>query len=197
MEKKLKKTIILFGIKHCGKSTHGRGLADFFGCPFFDTDEEILHSTGKTAREIYSGYGEKEFRTAEESACRVLAGTCLRAPAVIATGGGICNNHAAIALLRPVGVFVFLSIDEDLPAERIVREAVRNSSGMFENIPAYIAEQNPRTEEDIRRAFHRFFSDRTLKYEQLADYTIRMEQAPVRTNTERIRSVIESAVCFS
>ena len=35
--------VILIGMKHCGKSTIGRMLAERWGCPFFDVDPMIEH----------------------------------------------------------------------------------------------------------------------------------------------------------
>ncbi|WP_191014265.1 shikimate kinase [Treponema zioleckii] len=39
--------LILMGIKHCGKSTQGKLLANHFDCNFFDTDDVILELTKK------------------------------------------------------------------------------------------------------------------------------------------------------
>ena len=57
-------SIILLGIKHCGKSTQGKLLAKYFNCPFFDTDDEIEVLTGKSPRQIYTEQGkEARFKT--------------------------------------------------------------------------------------------------------------------------------------
>src|SRR5574344_2860197 len=93
----LQSTVILCGMKHCGKSTHGRRIAALFGCPFFDTDDEIAKNTGKNARQIYTESGEDAFKAAEAEACRKIAGYASEHVCVIATGGGICNNSAAMA----------------------------------------------------------------------------------------------------
>ena len=48
------KTIVLMGIKHCGKSTQGKIISQKLGLPFYDTDDVITLLTGKTPREIYT-----------------------------------------------------------------------------------------------------------------------------------------------
>jgi shikimate kinase len=193
MKKKLKKTIVLFGMKHCGKSTHARILADMLCCPFFDTDAEIVRQTGMQPREIYSKEGESGFFLAEERSCRTVAEKVSHQSCVVATGGGICNNIGAITVLRPFGVFVFLSVDEKIAADRIVKEAVMTDEGFFGNLPAYIAKKNPHTELDVRACFHTFYTDRTEKYKKLADYCIPMEEESIRNNTGRILEFMKSA----
>ena len=113
-------SIILLGIKHCGKSTQGKLLAKHFSCPFFDTDDEVTALTGKSPREIYSELGKEAFIEAEKNACQNLVEKILSQASastaqsqaeanvsVIATGGGICNNPAALEILHKIGKFVF------------------------------------------------------------------------------------------
>ncbi len=58
--------VVLFGMKHCGKSTLGRELARRWDCPFFDTDllieKRYSEETGKTAsvRQIMLDFGAEE-----------------------------------------------------------------------------------------------------------------------------------------
>ena len=52
------RSIILLGIKHCGKSTQGKLLSNHLGCPFFDTDDEVTKLTGKSPRELYIQLGK-------------------------------------------------------------------------------------------------------------------------------------------
>ena len=49
-------SIVLMGIKHCGKSTQGRIISKKLSVPFFDTDDVILEMTGKTPRQIYTKF---------------------------------------------------------------------------------------------------------------------------------------------
>ena len=63
-------SIILMGIKHCGKSTQGRIISKKLSVPFFDTDDVVFEMTGKTPRQIYTELGNEGFQEAEEKACK-------------------------------------------------------------------------------------------------------------------------------
>ena len=189
--------LILMGIKHCGKSTQGRLLSKQFGCPFFDTDDVIQQLTQKTPRQIYTEQGESGFIAAEEQACRQLAEkiTSYRQSAkaytaVIATGGGICKNDAAVEILRTLGTIVFLNADETLAADRIVREVKIEPDGSLSNLPAYIAKEHPLTLDDVRASFHRFYEERTKKYSALCDVQVNMKAVPANENMRCILKAI-------
>mgnify|MGYP003541431241 FL=1 len=66
------KTIVLMGIKHCGKSTQGKIISQKLGLPFYDTDDVITLLTGKTPREIYTEKGAEGFMEAEKYACEYV-----------------------------------------------------------------------------------------------------------------------------
>lgn len=193
-----KKVLVLMGIKHCGKSTQGKLLAEHFACPLYDTDTVIQKSTGKSPRELYTQSGEAAFIKAEAQACSSiiakLAPTAAPYTAVIATGGGICNNPDALAALRASGIFVFLNADEKTAADRIVREVRVNADGTLSNMPAYIAKEQPQSLEAVRDAFHRFYVARSATYQSLADVTVAMQAVPPDVNMRLIlASLAESA----
>ena len=189
------KSIILIGIKHSGKSTQGRLLSDRLGLPFFDTDDVILEVTGKSPRQIYTQQGQEGFVKAEERACQYLAQKLVdsttgeRQSAVIATGGGICANERAIAVLKQIGVFVLLNVDEATSWERICRE-VRFEGGKIVNAPAYIAQEHPTTIGEAKAVFHGFFCKREKLYRALADITV--DISPSSTKEETSRKIISS-----
>ena len=193
MENRLRRSVVLMGIKHCGKSTHGKKLARELGCLFFDADDEIHEVTGKTAREIYTEQGESGFMKAEAEACRVLAEKAAGSPCVIAAGGGICNNSTALAALHACCVFVFMDVRESAAADRIVREAVPDGKNGFTNLPAYIAKENPHSERDVRAVFHRFYVDRVSKYKSIADCTVTMTGLSVKNNAACISTALAQA----
>ena len=188
--------LVLMGIKHCGKSTQGRLLSAHFACPFYDTDAVIEAMTGKTPRELYTHGGEGAFMAAEADACsRIVATLSARAAAqpfsaVIATGGGICNNSAALKILHAIGTFVFLNTDESVAADRIVREVGIENDGSLTNLPAYIAKEKPRSIPDVRAAFHRFFVARVALYQNLADITVPLAPATPEANMNALLSAL-------
>ena len=217
--------LILMGIKHCGKSTQGKCIAQKLGVPFFDTDDVITEMTKMSAREIYTSKGEAAFMQAEVAACEHVAATVASGPlgiapagasesigmvcdaktvtkdtasvdskivAVVATGGGICNNDAALDVLRKMGVFVFLCAPEQLAADRIAREAVVAPDGTISNLPAYIAKKNPHTISEVRDIFHDFYTERIARYSKIATVTVQMIEAPVAVNTKRILDEVET-----
>ncbi|WP_294429705.1 shikimate kinase [uncultured Treponema sp.] len=196
-------SIILLGIKHCGKSTQGKLLSKHFGCPFFDTDDEVTALTGKTPREIYSEQGKDAFIEAERNACEKLAekilnqsqneGECVSSDGiacVIATGGGICNNPAALEALHKTGKFVFLNADEKTAADRIVREIKYDGVGVMKNLPAYIAKENPENVADVRAIFHNFYEERQKIYKDLCDIEVKLNYTA--TKTENMEKIIKA-----
>lgn len=181
-------SIILLGIKHCGKSTQGKLLAKHFDCPFFDTDDEVTVLTGKNPRQIYTEQGKEAFLEAEKLACEKLADKLSPInKAVIATGGGICNNPAALEVLHKLGTFVFLNADEKTAANRIIWEIKYDSDGAMKNLPAYIANKNPKNVSEVRAIFHEFYTERQKIYEDLCDIEVKMEHSASKSeNMERI-----------
>lgn len=187
------KSIALVGIKHCGKSTHGKNLSAFFNCPFFDTDDEIIKATGKSAREIYLESGENAFKQAETESCANVIKESHAEPIVISTGGGICNNEQAIKVLKDSKcVFVFIKVPEEVAADRIVKQADFSSSPIA-NLPAYISKENPHSETEVRAIFHKFYTSRVKLYEPLADYTLDLAQGSKQANTQKLIELLATA----
>lgn len=186
-------SIILLGIKHCGKSTQGKLLAKHFNCSFFDTDDEVTALTGKSPREIYSSQGKEAFLEAEKKACEKLAESSgTENCSVIATGGGICNNPAALEALHKIGKFVFLNADEKTAANRIVWEIKYDSDGSMKNLPAYIANKNPKNVSEVREIFHNFYEERQKIYKDLCDVEVKMEHSASKSeNMKRILNALE------
>ena len=210
------RVLVLMGIKHCGKSTQGKCIAQRLGVPFYDTDDVLKKMTNLSAREIYTAKGEAAFMQAEAEACRnvvqkvnssvsvkqndvpATAASGVPFTAVIATGGGICKNDEAIKALRSVGVFVFLCAPEKIAADRIVREAVVAPDGTITNLPAYIAnysdatgvKKSPHSIAEVRDIFHKFYTERIACYSKIASVTVQMIDAPIAVNTQRILDAI-------
>lgn len=77
--------VVLVGLMGAGKSTVGRLLAERWGCPFIDLDEEIERRSGRSIPEIFRDEGETGFRRREAESTLALHPV---PPAVIAVGGG-------------------------------------------------------------------------------------------------------------
>lgn len=190
-------SIILMGIKHCGKSTQGRIISKKLSVPFFDTDDVVFEMTGKTSRQIYTELGNEGFQKAEEKACSFLLekiNSSAEKNAVIATGGGICGNKKALDVLKKIGTFVFLKTPERIASFRVLREISVAQDGTLLNVPAFIAKKNPRSVADAKKIFHDFFIERECIYEQLADVVIDMSSSSKEANAAKIIESVSSKV---
>lgn len=190
-------SIILMGIKHCGKSTQGRIISKKLSVPFFDTDDVVFEMTGKTPRQIYTKLGNEGFQEAEEKACSFLLekiNSSAEKNAVIATGGGICGNKKALDVLKKIGTFVFLKTPERIASFRVLREISVAQDGTLLNVPAFIAKKNPRSVADAKKIFHDFFIERECIYEQLADVVIDMSSSSKEANAAKIIESVSSKV---
>lgn len=159
-------TIVLLGIKHCGKSTIGKELEQRTRLPFYDIDAVIEEQTGEGCRQYYRTYGKEAFMKAEAEAARHVAHRQKNSRCIIATGGGICDNQDALNALRTTMQprFILLDIDEPTAFSRI--QSDYNREGTW---PAYIARENPVTTADAERIFHGFYLRRVEAYKKISD----------------------------
>ncbi|HEX8077262.1 MAG TPA: shikimate kinase [Chthoniobacterales bacterium] len=114
--------IVLIGFMGAGKSSVGRTLARMTGLARFDTDEMVAARFGLGIPEIFATHGEQKFRDAETEALREIAG---KGTAIVVTGGGIVLRPENVALLRQLGLIIYLSADEETLFGRISRRPTR------------------------------------------------------------------------
>jgi len=184
------KTYIILGIKHSGKSTQSRFLADHLNCPLFDIDDLIEKNTGRTAREYYIEKGPVSFMAAEEACCGKIAQDYKDQQIVISTGGGICDNAPALNYLRPLGTFVFIQVSEETACNRILKKATQFSDGTWKGLPAYISKLKPKNEEKVREIFHDFYVERTEIYKTIADVIVPIKDASKEDNFKTLKSAL-------
>lgn len=115
---KIDRPIVLVGLMGVGKSTIGRRLAQRFGIPFVDADQEIERAAGLTIPEIFERFGESHFRDGER---RVIARLIDGQSKVIATGGGAFMNPDTRALVLEQATAVWIDADIDVIVERVGR----------------------------------------------------------------------------
>lgn len=113
----LDKPIVMVGLMGAGKTSVGRALARSLGIPFVDSDKEIENAAGASVVDIFSLYGEQEFRRAEKSVIERLLDT---APAVkvISTGEGAFITPAVREMVLKRAVSIWLKADLDLLVKR-------------------------------------------------------------------------------
>ena len=107
--------ITLIGMPGAGKSTVGVILAKVLGYEFIDPDLLIQKKEGMLLSEIIAKKGEKEFlniesRVNEELDCK---------GAVIAPGGSVIYEPAAMAHLQEISNVVYLNLDIETIEKRV------------------------------------------------------------------------------
>jgi shikimate kinase len=169
--------ILITGPKHSGKTSAGRALAALMKGPFTDLDELIAEREGKSPRELYRE-GPEVFRRAEAAALQSLLppeNACI----ILAAGGGLCDNPAALELLKGSGIsIVFLESSVETAWNRI--EAAAGG------LPPFLDTGNPR---ETHRLLH---ERRSAAYRSLAQTCIRAEGK----SPEQIAAEICSAMAF-
>lgn len=110
--------VALVGPRCSGKSTVGRALADLFGVPLVDLDDEVLRRANETAGgaarfqaagEVLATWGEPAFRSLESQVLREVLEE--RSPRVVATGGGAVLAARNRGLLARHARSVWLRVD--------------------------------------------------------------------------------------
>lgn len=115
-------SIVLVGLMGSGKSTIGRRLATRLKMRFADADDEIERAAGMSIAEIFSRFGEPQFRDGER---RVIARLLAGPPLVLATGGGAFMNEETRALILNDSLSIWLDADVDTLVERVGRRDTR------------------------------------------------------------------------
>lgn len=142
--------LFLGGIKHSGKSTLGRLLAEEASVPFYDSDDLAVAAARQrdvevsTARELYRLAGPDGFKHYEAEALLAVVGSG-GGPGpgsdppgrmVIALGGGAIDNPAALEVIDRNGYLVYLQVDADILWMRVMRRGR----------PAFLTSEEPHEE---------------------------------------------------
>ncbi len=113
----LDRPIVMVGLMGAGKTSVGRALARKLGVPFVDSDKEIETVAGCSVVDIFSMYGETEFRRVEQ---RVIARLLDTPPMVkvISTGEGAFITPAVREMVRNRTLTIWLKADLELLVKR-------------------------------------------------------------------------------
>ena len=114
--------ITLTGFMGSGKTTVGKVLADFLGCPFLDLDDLVVKKAGKSIPDIFAQDGEPAFRELEAKLLRQTVEKYGESAAVLALGGGAILAPASAALLRDKTVCIYLRATLDTLLARLEGE---------------------------------------------------------------------------
>ena len=111
------KPIVLVGLMGAGKTSIGRALSRKLKIPFVDLDEEIERISGCSVIDIFTIYGESEFRRIEERVFeRILNTEPIRK--VISTGEGAFMTEKIRKLALDKTVTIWLKADLKLLEKR-------------------------------------------------------------------------------
>ncbi|WP_048645184.1 shikimate kinase [Nitratireductor soli] len=116
------RSVVFVGLMGAGKTVIGRRVAEMLGLPFIDSDHEIEDVSRMTVADLFSAYGEAEFRALER---RVIARLLKTGPRVVSTGGGAFVNPATRRAVARRGVSVWLRADLPTLVERVGRKTTR------------------------------------------------------------------------
>jgi shikimate kinase len=118
----LPRTVALVGLMGAGKTTIGRRLAEHFGLPFVDADEEIEKAAGQSVADIFTQFGEDYFRDGEQ---RVIARLLDEPIHILATGGGALIRPQTRERLKAKAITLWLRSDIKVLARRIANKPHR------------------------------------------------------------------------
>jgi shikimate kinase len=147
-----------------GKSTVGELLAEWLGCPYRDTDADIVAAQGRPVADIFVDEGEPHFRALERQAVREALA---EHPGVLALGGGAILDESTRALLAPLPV-VYLSMDVEEAVKRTGlntarpllavnprrqwRELMEARRHLYTEVARVVVPTDDRTPEEVARA---------------------------------------------
>jgi len=114
--------IILVGPMGSGKTTIGRRLSESLNLDFFDSDQEIIDTTGVNIDHIFDVEGEKGFRIRESLMLKKL---CNMSNIILATGGGAVMLLENRELIKRTGLVVYLSSSVDQILRRTAKSKTR------------------------------------------------------------------------
>lgn len=113
----LDKPIVMVGLMGAGKTSVGRALARRLGIPFVDSDKEIETAAGCSVVDIFSMYGEQEFRRVEQRVIKRLLNTPPKLK-VISTGEGAFITPAVREMLQGRALTIWLKAELELLVKR-------------------------------------------------------------------------------
>lgn len=175
--------VVLIGMKHCGKSTIGRALAEREGCAFYDVDPmiEAMHACDRgerlSVRDIFSTYGEEYFHRIEGHVVCELYLKLDRpdSRSVVALGGRTALNTTVLELLRAIGTTVYLRLKPETIYARIERAG----------LPPFLQGTDPAGK------FLKLYHEREPQYCRLADVVIHLDDLDVAACVDRVITCIK------
>jgi shikimate kinase len=168
----LTRPIVLIGMMGAGKTNVGRALAGLLSVPFVDADAEIETAAGCTIAEIFSAYGEAEFKRMERLViARLLKGhSC-----VLSLGGGAFLDEETRKSIQEGAISVWIKVDRKILLNRVLHHKHRPRLNTGDPI----------------KTFDKLYADREPFY-ALADVAVTCDDQPVLHNARKIMDALKS-----
>lgn len=113
----INKPIVMVGLMGAGKTSVGRALAHHLGVPFVDSDKEIERAAGCSVVDIFTLYGEQEFRRVEQQVFMRIMDAAPKIK-VISTGEGAFITPGIRKRVLDDAISIWLRADLDLLVKR-------------------------------------------------------------------------------
>ncbi|MGI4751795.1 MAG: shikimate kinase [Janthinobacterium lividum] len=107
--------VFLIGFMGCGKTTHGRKLANFLKLGFVDLDEVFEQQHGPISQ-YFEAFGEEKFRQTES---QLLKNTTYPKNAIVSTGGGLPVFFDNLDWMKQHGTVIYLQVPPGIIAYRM------------------------------------------------------------------------------
>lgn len=206
MDSPVKTSLILMGLKHSGKTTLGRLLAEKLDLPFRDLDDLTLKAAGADAgnsgnsddSEGSNGGSRRDrkappeenpltcrslyqkspdlFKVMEARGAQEAAGLMARGSLVLALGGGTVENPAAMEALSSGGVMIYLKNSQETLYGRIAAGG----------IPPFLDPENP------RESFRRLYLRRDRLWGAAANFSLDLEGLDIQGSLEALLEALKS-----
>jgi len=144
--------IFLIGFMGSGKTYWGKQLSEKLKLPFFDLDEQMESSEGKTINQLFAENGEEYFRLLEKDTLHII--TESHESFIMATGGGTPCYFNNIDYMNKAGTTVWVNTPVEVLYERLAKEKVNRP--LLKNLD----------DTQIKGFILKKFSDRKIYYEQ-------------------------------
>lgn len=116
IKNKIDKPIVIVGLMGAGKTSVGKLIAKKLSFPFIDSDSEIVKAAGCSVVDIFSIYGEKEFRRVEDKVInRLLSDNKIQ---ILSTGEGAFIIDNVRKLTKEKAITIWLKADLPLLVKR-------------------------------------------------------------------------------
>lgn len=151
---KKKRNIVLIGFMGSGKTSIGMKLGRAFSYEFLDSDAQIEEEQQKTINDIFAEQGETAFRDMETEFLKRLADK--QEKFVLGTGGGMPMREENAAILKQIGLVVFLKAGQEELIKRLTNDTTRPLLAVS----------------DVREKVETLYAKRLPVYEAAADYVL-------------------------